>query len=222
MQLATDDAAQREGALRLAREHAEALTNLDDASLEETSLAVYGLIEAGRLLGDAYADAATELFRSHLLPRWNDDLGAFTPPDGQQVIYTPRTLGALAAALNARRWHGPAEPAKEAERLYPALFETILVRAGLLLASPLPLVPAEYREERPDAHFAHPALATPEQAGVAPVFAGEVRYENGAWQVSEPGFRTADAMFLANMLVMPNEGRADPFLPEDRLARLTR
>lgn len=83
-------------------------------------------------------------------------------------------------------------------------------------------MPAEYPEERPEARFAHPALPAPASAGVPPVFAGEVRHENGAWRVSDPRFRTADAMFLANMLVMPNEGRADPFLPEERLAHLRR
>jgi hypothetical protein len=222
--LATGDAAQREAALGLAREHADALTDLGEASLEDVSLAVYGLVEAGRLLNDAaYADAAAELFKTRLLPRWNEDLGAFVPGEiGESFAYTPRTLGALAAALNALRWHGPADLAEEAERRYPALFETILVRAGLLRSSPLPLVPAEYRKDRPDAHFAHPALPAPESAGVAPVFSGEVRHEDGAWRVSDPLLRTADAMFLANMLVMPHEGRADPFLPEDGLASLSR
>jgi hypothetical protein len=222
--LATGDAERRDEALRLARDHADALTDVQEASLEDTALAVYGLVEADRLLADAaYADAAAELFKTRLLPRWNDDIGAFVPDEvGTSFAYTPRTLGALVAALNATRWYGPAELAKEADRFYPALFETILVRAGLLRSSPLPLVAAEYREERPDAHFAHPALPAPESAGVAPVFAGEVRYEDSAWRVSDPLFCTADAMFLANMLVMPHEGLADPFLPEDGLASLRR
>ncbi len=72
------------------------------------------------------------------------------------------------------RWHGSGDLAKEANRLYPGFLETVLVEAGLQLASPLPLVPARYREGRPDAAFAHPALPAPEKAGLAPVFAGEV------------------------------------------------
>ncbi|MGH6959518.1 MAG: hypothetical protein ACREE7_03455, partial [Dongiaceae bacterium] len=74
----------------------------------------------------------------------------------------------------------------------------------------------------PDATFAHPALPAPERARLAPVFAGEVVHENGTWRVTERRFRTAEAMFLANMLVMPREGEADAFLPADRLATLKR
>lgn len=120
------------------------------------------------------------------------------------------------------RWHGSGDLAKEANRLYPGFLETVLVDARLQLASPLPLVPARYREGWPDTAFAHPALPTPEKAGLAPVFAGEVVHENGTWRVSDRRFRTADAMFLANMLVMPHEGQADTFLPANRLESLDR
>jgi len=220
--LATDDADQREVALRLAGEHAHALAEVGEASLGDSALAVYGLIEGGRLLGDpAYADAAAELLRARLLPSWNDELGAFAPAEKQDAItYTPRTLGALVAALDAMRWHGPADLADEADRLYASLLEAVLVRAGLLRSSPLPLVPTDYQDALPDRLF--DLLPAPGEAGVAPVFAGEVRHEDGAWQVRDPMFRTADAMFLASMLVMPNDGRADAFLPADRLAGLAK
>ena len=220
--LATTDAERRTEALRLAREHADALMDLGEAALEDIGLAVYGLIEASRLLGEAaYADVAAEMVHTALLPRWNDELGVFGRADGEAYVsYTPRTLGALVAALNAMRWHGPADLADEAERLYPKLFETILVRAGLLRSSPLPLVPTDDRGALPDALF--DALPDPTEAGVAPVFAGEVRYEKGAWRLSDPMFRTADAMFLTNMLVMSRDGQADAFLPADWLAGLKR
>lgn len=219
--LATTDKGQREQALRLARTHADALQQVAGASLDDTALAVYGLVEAGRLLSDdGYAKAAADLFRQALLPKWDDRLGAFRA-DGDPV-YTPATTAAVVAALNAMRWHGPADLAKDANRLYPRFLETALVHAGLLLSSPAPLVPAVYREGRPDAAFAHPALPSPAEAKTAPVVAGEVRFEQGAWRVSDRTFRTADAMFLANMLVMPHAGQADAFLPADRLSALAR
>lgn len=56
----------------------------------------------------------------------------------------------------------------------------------------------------------------------APVFTGEERLEQGTWRVSDPTFRTADAMFLTNMLVMPHAGQPDAFLPTDRLKSLDR
>lgn len=219
--LATNDQKRREEALALARRHADALQKIQNPSLEDAALAVYGLVEAGRLLADErFTKTAATVFETELLPRWDDQLGAF----GQKsmVAYSPATTAAVAAALNAVRWHGPAGLAERATDLYPRFLETVLVRAGLQLASPLPLVPARYREDRPDAAFAHPVLPAPEKAGLAPVFAGEVVHEDGAWRVSDRRFRTAEAMFLANMLVMPRDGQADAFLPADRLSALAR
>lgn len=219
--LSTENTERRKAALTMARSHADALRQLTQTSLNDAALAVYGLTEAGRLLGeDQYAKAAAKLFETSLLPKWDDRLGAFA--SGGATVYTPATTAAVVAALNAMRWHGPVELARTATALYPKFVETVLVRAGLQLASPLSLVPAQYRKDRPDAAFAHPALASLDEAGVAPVFAGGVVYENGAWRVSDRRFRTAEAMFLANMLVMPRDGQADAFLPADRLSSLRR
>lgn len=219
--LATEDTERRKTALTMAQSYADALRQLTQPSLSDAAFAIYGLTEAGRLLGeDQYAKAAAALFESALLPKWDERLGAFA--SGGATAYTPATTAEVAAALNAMRWHGPAELAEKATQLYPRFLETVLVRAGLQLASPLPLVPAEYRKNRPDTAFADPALQSPDAARVAPVFAGEVVYENGTWRVSDRRFRTAEAMFLANMLVMPHDGQADPFLPADRLSGLQR
>ncbi|MEQ9641444.1 MAG: hypothetical protein RIM84_15585 [Alphaproteobacteria bacterium] len=219
--LAAPDKERRRKALALARRHADALRQVNEASLSETALVVYGLTEAGRLLGeDAYATAAAALFAMSLVPTWNDRVGAFA--DDGAATYTPATTAAVIAALNAMRWHGPADLAERATQLYPQFIETVLVDAGLQLASPLPLVPARYREGRRDTAFAHPALPASEKVGLAPVFGGEVVHEGGKWRVSDRRFRTAGAMFLANMLVMPHEGQADAFLPADRLESLDR
>lgn len=219
--LATTDTEHRKKALTLARTHADVLRQVEAGSLEASSLVIYGLIEASRLLDDSrYSIAAANLFRSALLRKWDDRLAVFKP-DGP-IAYTAGTTAAIAAALNGVRWYGPTDAAEKATQLYPKFLETVLVRAGLLLSSPLPLIPADYRKGGPDAAFAHPTLPSPEKAGVAPVFAAEVRFEQGAWRVSDPSFRTAEAMFLANMLAMPRDGRADPFLPVDRLTGLER
>lgn len=219
--IATSDQQRREKALALARRHADALPKIQAPSLEDAALAVYGLVEAGRLLrDDRSATAAATVFETELLPKWDDRLGTFRTDE--PVNYTPSTTAAIVAALNAMRWHGSGDLAKEANRLYPRFLETVLVKAGLQLASPLPLVPARYREDRADAAFAHPALPAPATVGLAPVFTGEVVHEDGMWRVSDRRFRTAGAMFLANMLVMPHEGQADAFLPTDRLSALAR
>jgi hypothetical protein len=218
--LASDDEGKRREALDLVRTHADRLAAAEATTLDELGFAVYGLVEAGRLLADdAYQDAAVDLFRSRLKPLWEDDLGAFRAPEGE-TLYTPRTLAALAAALNALRWHGPEDAASEAARLYPVLFETALVRAGMLLSSPLPLVSQAYIDGEAAAHFAHPDLPESDEIGLAPVFASEVRHADGAWSVADETFTTADALLLANMLTARHEGQSDAFLPEERLAAL--
>lgn len=221
--LATDDDQAREKALELARSHAEALSAAEPQNLADLGLAIYGLIEASRLLGDAmFSEVAGSLFDEQLVPRWDEDLGIFSDSEGAGTSYTPFTVGALVAGLNAMRWHGPENLAAKAERLYPRIFETVLVEGGLLLSSPLPVVPEEYRSEAPDAHFADPALADPAETMLAPVFAAEVVHETAGWHVADQTFPTAEAMFLATMLAKRHEGRADPFLPQDRLQGLQR
>jgi hypothetical protein len=167
--------------------------------------------------------SAAGLFQEQLLPRWNEEQGIFSNEEGgSSVGYTPFTVGALVAGLNAMRWHGPEDAAGEAERIYPRFFEAVLVEGGTLLASPLPLVPEEYRQQEPDSHFAHPALPDPAEAMLAPVFAAEIVREDGGWTLADPTFRSADSMFLASMLAERHEGRADPFLPEERLKTISR
>lgn len=219
--IATDDAEKRSRALAVARRHADALKALpSSAGLEELGFAIYGLMESERLFaGGGYRDAAAGIFTSSLVPLWDDAIAAFREPAGE-ILYTPRTLAALVAGLNALRLYGPDNAAEQAGRVYPQLFEAVLVRAGMLLSSPLPLVSQAYLDREPAAHFAHPALPMPEEVGLAPVFAAEVRHADGAWSVTDRTFRTAEALLLANVLVKPHEGEADAFLPEGRLAVL--
>ena len=215
--------AERSQALQIARDWARSLLTPDTAaSLEDLALSIYGLVEASRLLGDtAFATGAARLFREHLLPRWSDRLGVFENQwDEGRIVYTPFTVGAVVAALDGLRWYGPQDVRSEAERLYPTFFEHAVVRSGLLRASPLPLVQPEYLEEEPPSSFAHPTLPSPEEAGVAPVFAGEVVYENGNWSVTDPMFRAQPSLFLCNMLAIPSAGRVDTFLPAAGLAAI--
>jgi hypothetical protein len=222
--LATGDEEAHSRALDLARSHAEALSAAEPQELADLGLAIYGLVEAARLLGDPmFAEAAASLFEERLLPRWDEERGIFLAEQGpRSVSDTPFTVGALVAGLNAIRWHGPEDVAGEAERVYPRFFEAVLVEGGMLLSSPLPLVPEEYRQAEPAAHFAHPALPDPAEVMLAPVFAAEAVHENDGWTLADPTFRTAEAMFLASMLAKRHEGRADPFLPEERLKTISR
>ncbi|MFV2093302.1 MAG: hypothetical protein ACC634_09485 [Hyphomicrobiales bacterium] len=218
--LAVNDDGKRKLALEQAGVQARALMESGGKSLEDIALGIYGLVEAGRLLDDtSYIDAATQRFGSNLMPLWDDTAGVFVDKDGR-AEYSPITVGSVVAALNAIRWFGPKDLAAEAQALYPRFFENAIVRSGLLRASPLDLVSKKYRDEQPAANFASPLLPNPADAGVASVFASKVVYANGNWTVDDATFNTSAAMFLANMLALKSDGLADPFLPEDQLARL--
>ncbi|WP_156916726.1 hypothetical protein [Leisingera aquimarina] len=219
--VATDDHIQRREALALVRGHAESLSGDPGTGLEDLALAVYGLAEAGRILTEpTFAVAARGTFNDRLLPLWDDAAGLFRQGEVVQS-YGPRSAGAVIAALNAMRWYGETAEAERAVALFPRFFEAVIVRSGLMQASPLPLVAATYLEGVPPEHFAHPTL--PAATALAPVFASEAIFEDGTWRVSDPVFRTGDALFLANMLALRSEdGRSDLFLSDDLLASLRR
>ena len=221
--LATGDEEERANALTLAREHADALKQGEATEIEDIALTVYALTEAGRLLAEpGYGEAAATVFRDRLLPLWNDAASAFRSGE-ESTIYTPRLAGAIAAALDAMRWHGPEDLSARANALFPRFFENAVIRSGLMQASPLPLVAAPYLNSEPAEHFAHPVLPRAERTGTAPVFASEAVYADGGWSVSDPTFRTADALFLANMLaIRSDDGRTDTFLDEALIAGLGR
>jgi hypothetical protein len=71
----------------------------------------------------------------------------------------------------------------------------------------------------PAAHFTHLALKTPQEAGQAQVYAAEVVHEAGRWTVTDGRFDAAQAMFLANMSVLPHGELTDGFLPLYRVQR---
>ncbi|MHA7882115.1 hypothetical protein [Nitratireductor rhodophyticola] len=221
--LATDDEEERADALRLAREYADALKQGEATKIEDIALTIYGLTEAERLLAEpGYGEAAAAVFRDRLLPLWDDATSVFRSGE-EPMTYTPRLAGAVTAALDAMRWHGPEDLSARANALFPRFFENAIIRSGLMQASPLPLVAAPYLENELPERFAHPALPQAERTGTAPVFASEVVYADGGWRVTDPTFRTGDALFLANMLAIPSDdGRTDVFLPDVSLGELKR
>ncbi|WP_420406474.1 hypothetical protein [Hoeflea sp.] len=221
--LATGDDEEQANALRFAREHADALKQGEATEIEDIAFAIYGLTEAGRLLAEpGYGEAAAAVFRDRLLPRWDDVASLFRSGE-EPMIYTPRLAGAVTAALGAMRWYGPEDLSSHANALFPRFFENAVIRSGLMQASPLPLVAKPYLENELPERFAHPALPQAERTGKVPVFASEVVYADGGWSVSDPTFRTGDALFLANMLaIRSDDGRTDVFLPDASLGELKR
>lgn len=233
--LVTEDGSMKRKALDLIRQHALTLKTSHVQGLENIALSIFGLTEAGRVLKDAgFSKAAADKFRSDLMPSWDQDIGVFrTSNAAKRIVYTPDTVGAVVAGLNAMRWYGPQGVKIQASQIYPRFFEAAVIRSGLLRGSPLALVSKKYRNQEarsgasldrettkkiPAAHFAHPSLPNPEKTGIAPVFAGEVSFENRQWRISDPVFQTGPAMFLSHMLAIRSaDGRNDIFISEDLL-----
>ncbi len=209
----------RELALQDINTLADLLIRSEKPTLVDRALAVYGLVEASRLTGKAvHAQAALEAFRQ-MEQLWDAQAGVYASAEGaQRYGYTPFTVGAVLAGLNAMRLFGPRLEAELATERFETFFENAVIRSGLMQATGYPMmVPEHYRKREPIEHFTTAALKTPKESGKASVYASEVVYENGQWQVTNPRFDTAQAMFLANMSVLLHEETTDGFTPLRRL-----
>lgn len=217
-------------AIKLIKKFANQLLRSSSKSITEMGLSVYGLGEAYRVLGDyKYLEEALKIFNRDMEQLWNETAGVYAPFKGaERYVYTPFDAGAVLAAFNTVLWF--AIPSYEsphdsgpflADKRYTRFFESLIVISGMQQSSGISLVEEIYPEREPELHFAHPALPNPEKAGgsfgKAPVYAGEVTYENGKWRVTDDRFRTMEAMFLANMSVILNRHQADCFIPIERL-----
>ena len=188
----------------------------NDAPLADRALAVYALSEAARVTGaTAYADAAGQAF-AQMDTLWDPQAGVYATA-GDAYVYTPFTVGAVIAALNAVRLFGSSSDATLASERFKAFFENAVVRSGLMQATGYPMMVAEkYRKREPKKHFSDESLKNPMDSGSAAVYASEVTYQNGAWRVTDEHFNTAQAMFLANLSVLPHGAKTDGFIPLHR------
>ncbi|HEB96187.1 MAG TPA: hypothetical protein ENI96_07130 [Sedimenticola thiotaurini] len=206
------DAGKRDRARARARDYGNRLQRAGTRGTTDLAAAIYGLTEAGRLLGDDGFGAAAGRLSGELLGRWEPEQGLFRNGTGE---YTPRDIGFLAAALNAMRWYGRGDVAERAGRLHPRFLQGMILDSGLLRASPRALISPPYLQNPTVAAFDR--LPDPAQLGQAPVFVSRVRRQEGGWQVTDPRFSMAGAQFLGNMLALRTGGEADIFLPPELL-----
>jgi|GEM_PF-1096625 len=191
---------------------------LEAAPLSDRALAVYALSEAARATGTtSYADTAEQIF-AQMDTLWDPQAGVYaTSNDGGPIVYDPFTVGAVIAGLNAVRLFGTSSNATLASDRFEPFFENAVVRSGLMQATGYPMMVAKkYRKREPLDHFSDEQLKTPMASGTAAVYASQVTYQNGAWQVTDPRFNTAQAMFLANMSVLLHGAKTDGFIPLHR------
>ena len=153
--------------------------------------AVQGLVYAHKVTGiDSYRVAALTAW-DYMETLWDEASGLYAPPSGAvDYIYSIRDVGDISGAVNALL-NGLN---LDVDRRYATFFNTVVNRSGLLIAEGL----ATGGERDDD------GIPVPENAGgafgQAPVFATEVVYHTatGEWEVSNPRFTTADAMYASN------------------------
>jgi hypothetical protein len=227
---ATENPGLRKEAVTLIKDFASQILKDNPKTITELGLSVYGLAEAYRVTGvyDFLSQALT-IFNNDMERLWDEKAGIYaTSENAKKYVYTPFDVGSVLAALNTVLWfaippyENPLESGPSlARKRYVRFFENAIVISGMQQSSGIVLVEPVYLKREPEIHFTHPALPLPDKAGgefgKAPVFAAKVTYENGKWKVSNPLFKTKEAMFLANMLVILNRHQADCFIPVEKL-----
>jgi hypothetical protein len=208
--VATRNAQSRSEARTRVTASARQLMQAAKPKLDDLAFAIYGLGEAARLSGDpTLSTAARRIFFGEMESLWDSEAGVYAPEPGKRrYVYTPeRTAAVLAAIHTIRRSRlGTGEPgsAERVDRRYREFFENAMVRSGMQQAHAIPLaVHPAYLEREPRSYFT--ALTVPLSIsiegdgpyGTCPVYAAEVAFEGGRWNVTDRMFRTADAMLLS-------------------------
>lgn len=203
----TEDDDLREQALGELRSLGDELAAAPRAGTVERAVAIRGLVESGRVLGEAaHLDAAAEDFQA-LLDAYDPATGSFADVSTLSNWQVGDILGALnTLRLNA----GDAVQEDEVERTLIGFFEAVINKGGLMQAvipKEMEASPFELERVTNDLFFAYPGIPTPDAAGgpygSAAVDAGELRFDAGAgrWEVSDRRFDTAGAMHTSNEML---------------------
>ncbi|MBI2168545.1 MAG: hypothetical protein HYU28_03460 [Actinobacteria bacterium] len=200
---ATGDDGLRAQARTELRSLGDALVGARRDGVVERAVAIRGLVESGRVLGEEkHLDAAAADFEA-IQDAYDPATGSF---DGVTEL-SNWEVGDVLGALNTLRVNAAEVVDKaDVERMLVGFFEAVVNRGGLMRAAPpkeMEASPFEI-ERMDDAHFAYQGIPTPDKAGgkygTAAVDAASVRFdaESGRWKVADKGFDTAGSMHASN------------------------
>lgn len=165
--------------------------------------AIRGLIEVGRVTGDArFLDAAATRFNT-LSFDFNNTYGYFN----NQKKYTIDDIGTLLGAINASRlFLGNRIDQVAAEAVFAGFYEGVVNLSGMQLsAPPVDQFKDPFEQVEPEIFLRYPGLPFPADAGgahgIAPVFAASVKFDKSGWKVDQSHFDTAGAMHTANEMI---------------------
>lgn len=162
-----------------------------------------GLLEAYRVSGNAaLLDSAVASYNA-LSADFNFSDGVFN----SQHSYTIDNVGVIMGAINsAILFAGDKIDQTQADELFAAVYLNLVNKSGLQQSvPPLEVGKDKFEQEDPALYYGYPTIAMPPLAGgdfgVAPVFASEVTFQNGAWSVTNARFDSAGAMHTSNEFI---------------------
>ncbi|MHB1191348.1 MAG: hypothetical protein ACYC08_10995, partial [Armatimonadota bacterium] len=172
--------------LTLLREFADELVKARDANemvgdtLVDAAAAMRALSEAYRVTGlRTYAESATEIF-NFIESQWWKLPGLYSQtPLAAEYTYNADDIGTILGALNAGRLILKERINRSLAELRMRVFFCNAVNfSGLQMSMPsIDILPDWVRQRESEAHFRHESVPLTSDAGIAPVFAGEVGFD---------------------------------------------
>lgn len=190
----------------------EARTADSDDGPSALAFKVRGLIEVGRVTGDAkYLDSAALAFNT-MTANFDYNHGIL---NGTHKL-TIDDIAEIAGAFNsASLWLGDRIDQNAESAMFGAWWEGTVDLSGIEISSPAVnqmKAPFELLEPpgrgttfQPILNYRYPTVPLPENAGgphgIAPVFAASVLWDGNAWHADQDRFDTAGAMHAANEMI---------------------
>ena len=181
----------------------DSLAAASTVTATEKAFAVRGLLEAYRVSGNAaLLDSAVASYNA-LYADFNFSDGVFN----SQHSYTIDNVGVIMGAINsAILFAGDKIDQTRADELFAAVYLNLVNKSGLQQSvPPLEVGKDKFEQEDPAIFYGYPTIPMPPMAGgdfgVAPVFASEITFQNGAWSVTNARFDSAGAMHTSNEFI---------------------
>jgi hypothetical protein len=184
-------------------EFGNSFSTISTSNATENAFVIRGLIEAYRVSGDVtYLSTAAATYDA-LYADFNFSDGVFT----SQSKYTIDDIGVLLGAVNSViLFAGDMVDQTQAEELFTAVYLNLVNKSGIQLSvPPLEVGKDKFEQAHPELFYGYPTIPLPPMAGgdygIAPVFASEITYTSGQWEVTDPRFDSAGAMHTSNEFI---------------------
>jgi len=216
----TSNSENQTSAVELISQFGDALVQSEAKNATGNAFIIRGLIEAYRVSGDsAYLDATVQVCNT-LSADFNAESGIFSSQD----VYTVDDVAVILGAINSLKLYGgDAVDQGNIEKIFTLFFENAVNKSGLQQSvPPIDVAKGVFEQDEPEIFYGYPGIPMPPMAGgefgIAPVFATEVTWADGEWQVSDSNFDSAGAMHASNEMIWFHNDEVNGF-PEVETAQ---